>query len=98
MRIILAMFLLAAIPLIAADRTEIKIRIERNSVNADSLMTAARQLEPRLGSSTIAVNAKRITLGFLTHPDSVGADTLKLSALAKAPGVTIEVVLPDSGK
>ena len=66
-------------------RYEIQLRIDREVAPADSVVAAARVIEPRLGEIKITSDTK-IVRGFMT--DSL-ADTLALVPLDSVPGVDV---------
>ena len=81
---IVATLLFAAV-LLAQDRTQISIRVDRGLANADSLVAAAIEIEPKLALSQ-ARNRQHITVSYTA--DSL-ADTLQFSGLREIEGVEL---------
>lgn len=82
--IIVGLFILAFLPLLAAERTEVKVFIPNtgpDSLLAESLEEQVRMVNPLMGQ-VIINNSRGTILGYVTDVDSLLADTLILRVLA----------------
>lgn len=85
-------FALMAATLLAADRAQITLGIDRQAANVDSVAAAAREIEPRMGEITV-INSRALVIGYMA--DSL-ADTTRWSDLRQAEGVELHWSMPDS--